>query len=223
MATFFQAVLGKKIGQCWFPVRLFPCWNTKSSGQLIKPYILLAQLCRRMRVAGLCWHRAAAYGHRKTHHHFAAGTLPPESTKNIMQIACFYPQRKESKERKTTHKNHLEPHRLKKPQTLRWCWLSFWKVVNDLKGCVQFSDEPSGQHNEAISTFSATLNQECLLYLKIGLGLPCDLNVWMLHSSSSLVFFSSKVQPRMSFTYIRKINKTKITTILEKWFCHFAD
>lgn len=45
MATFsFQAVLGKKTGQCWFLVRLFPCLNTKSSGQLIKPYVLPALL-----------------------------------------------------------------------------------------------------------------------------------------------------------------------------------
>lgn len=73
MATFsFQAVLGKKIGQCWFPVRPFPCLNTKSSGQLIKPYILPALLCRHMHVVGLCWHSAAPCRHRKSHHQFAA-------------------------------------------------------------------------------------------------------------------------------------------------------
>lgn len=93
--------------------------------------------------------------------------------------------------------------------------LIFLKGVSDLKGCVWFSDE-ADVHNEAISTFTATQNQEYLLYLNIGLGLPHGLNVQMLHFHSSLVFISSKVQPCVSYTYIRKINKTDIFKCLFK-------
>lgn len=39
--------------------------------------------------------------------------------------------------------------------------LFFLKGVSDLKGCVWFTDQADG-HNEAISTFSATQNQEYL-------------------------------------------------------------
>lgn len=52
------------------------------------------------------------------------------------------------------------------------------------------------------------------IYLNIGLGLPHGLDVRMLHFHSSLVFISSKVQPCVSFTYIRKINKTDIVKCL---------
>lgn len=71
--------------------------------------------------------------------------------------------------------------------------LSFLKGGKDSKVCVQFSDEASGCI-EAISTFSATQDLEYLLYLKIGLGFPHYLNILKLHSNTSSVFLSSKVQ-----------------------------
>lgn len=73
------------------------------------------------------------------------------------------------------------------------------KGANDSKVCVQFSDEVNG-HIEAISTFSVTQDQEYLLYLKIGLGFPHYLNILKLHSNSSSVFLSSKMQLCLSLT-----------------------
>lgn len=71
--------------------------------------------------------------------------------------------------------------------------LSFLKGGSDSKVCVQFSDEVNGRIKE-ISTFSATQDQEYLLYLKIGLGFPHYLSILKLRSNSFSVFLSSKVQ-----------------------------
>lgn len=127
--------------------------------------------------------------------------------------SLFSPLEKRKKKRKQNHpqKTPRTSWRGKKPQVM----FRFSKWVNGWNGCVWFSDKADG-HNEDISTFSATQNREYLLYLKIWLGLPCDLSTWMLHSNCSLVIISSKMQPCVSFTYIRKVNKVNIVKFLFK-------
>lgn len=98
MASFSSP--GKKTAQHWFPVRLFSPLKAKSLGQLLKPHILLALLCRCGGTVLLT--RCSCMRAQKNSPSVCSRVaFPPESTKDIVQIACFHPQRKETKEKKT--------------------------------------------------------------------------------------------------------------------------